>query len=501
MSLVKNIAGETAVYGLSSIIGRAVNFLLVPLYTFVLAESAYGNVSELYAYVGFLMVLMVYRFETAFFRFGTEKGKLESSYSTALSSLLGSTILITAGITLFAPELTALLKYSPEESIYIRFFAWVLFFDVLAEIPLARLRLENKAWRFAFVRLTNIALNIGFNLFFLLLCPWIAEGEGLSFLKSSVDSFHNPDFKVGYVFLSNLIASAVMLMLLIPELSKVRIGIDTKLWKKMIKYALPLVIVGLAGIANEMLDRILLKWLLPYDLETNEAQLGIYSACYKLAMLMALFTQAYRYAAEPFFFKHRKHGQSAELYGVIAKYFVIAGVLGFLVITLFIDYFQLFLRQPEYWTGIHVVPILLVANLMLGLYYNLSVWYKLSDKTMLAAYISSGGALITIVLNIWWIPLIGYLGSAWATLITYTVMTIASYFIGLRYYPLQIDWKRILLYVGLGAGIFLVDQQLIATLTGSTAIINLIHLLEISMFILLTHLLEYKSLRYWLGVK
>jgi O-antigen/teichoic acid export membrane protein len=370
----------------------------------------------------------------------------------------------------------------------------------MAEIPFARLRLENKAFRFAIIRLLNIGVNVGLNLFFLLLCPFLIKnypnGSG-----QWAELLYNPSFEIGYIFLSNLMASAVSVFFLWPEFKKVQWSFDFSMWKRMGRYAFPLVIVGLAGVANEMLDRVLLKWLLPYDLDTNEAQLGIYGACYKLAMIMALFTQAYRYAAEPFFFRHKDHVKAPALYGVITKYFVIAGLFGFLVITLYLDYFQLFLRNPAYREGLNVVPILLIANLMLGVYYNLSVWYKLSDKTHMAAYISMGGAFITLLLNIYWIPRIGYMGSAYATLACYTAMTIASYFIGRRYYPLRINWTKIILYIALAITLYFVELNVGRVFLASGAFLNLVRLGMIMVFLATVYFLERKELNYWLLVQ
>ena len=447
MSLLKRLVGETGIYGVSSIFGRALNYLLVPLYTQVFAEGSYGIVSELYAYAGFLMVILLYRIETAFFRFGSQNEHKKTAYSTSLISILLSTIVFCAILLMFVPQLGELLKFREEHRLFLVFFVFIVGFDVLNEIPFAKLRLEGRAKRFAFIKLSNIFVNLGLNLFFLLLCPYLLDNASSTGLQNLIDRIYNPEFGIGYVFVSNLAASSVTTLLLLPDMLKASWVFDKALYKKMLGYALPLVIVGLAGIVNEMLDRVLLKQLLPYTLAENEAQLGVYSACYKLAMLLALFTQAFRYAAEPFFFNHAKNKKAPLLYAKIAKYFFIVGLIGFLAVTLYIDYFQLLLRRPGYREGLHIVPILLIANLFLGLYYNLSVWYKLTDKTIIATYISLGGAAITILLNIWWIPSIGYIGSAWATLICYASMCLVSYFIGRKHYSLPYEWPRFFLYL------------------------------------------------------
>ncbi len=454
MSLLKKLAGETAIYGLSSIVGRVLNYLLTPLYTHLFIESDYGIVSELYALAGFLMVLFIYRMDTAFFRYGTEEGKKEEAFSTALWSVLGTSLLFSGLILIFSKNITGWLDYAPEQHSFVTIFGLILALDTLAEIPLARLRLEHSAKRFAIVRIAGIALNIGSNLFFLVLCPWMLS-QGM--LPGLMDKIYNPGFGVGYIFLSNLIASAMVLLLLLPDILKLKWEFAPRLWSTMFLYAAPLIIASLAGIANEVLDRELLKHLLPGDTISNLAEIGIYSACYKLAMLMSLFTQAFRYAAEPFFFANAKHRDARILYADVTKYFTIAGALAFLGVMLYLDIFKYFIAQP-YWKGLAVVPILLLANLFLGLYYNVSIWYKLTDQTMLGGWIAVGGAILTIVLNIWWIPRIGYMGSAWATLICYVAMTAACWWWGLKYYSIDYDWKRIASYIGLALALFLLSK-------------------------------------------
>lgn len=493
MSLLKKLAGETAIYGLSSIVGRVLNYLLVPLYTRVFQTAEYGIVSELYALTGFLMVLFIYRMETAFFRYGTEDEKRESSFSTALWSVLGTTLMFSA-VLLFSPKnITAWLEYAPERSSFITIFGLILAFDTLAEIPLAKLRLEHKPIRFAFIRLSGIGLNILFNLFFLVFCPWALGQEDWSFTHSFIQKVYDPGFGVGYVFLSNLIASAAVLLLLLPAFRHLQWRFDWRLWRTMFVYAAPLILASLAGIVNEMLDRELLKHLLPGNAAENLSQIGIYSACYKLAMLMSLFTQAFRYAAEPFFFAHSKKKEAKVLYGDVTKFFTIAGALAFLGVMLYLDFFKHFIDEP-YWEGLAVVPILLLANLFLGLYYNVSIWYKLTDQTMLGAWIALGGAFITITLNVWWIPRIGYLGSAWATLICYAAMTFACWWWGRKYYPVQYDLKRMGLYVALALGLYITAEWFGQIVSGNQAISIAFNTLLLSVFLLTAWRLERKTL-------
>lgn len=454
MSLMKKLASETAIYGLSSILGRVLNYLLVPMYTRVFDPGEYGIVSELYAWAGFLMVFFIMRMETAFFRFGTNPDHRRKAYSTAWWSVLFTSLLLSALMVAFSSRIGAWLEYRPDQYSYIAIFGLILAFDTMAEIPLARLRLEHQALRFAMVRLVGIGLNIALNVFFLLLCPWLLK-EGIA--VQLIQTIYRPSFGVGYVFLSNLLASAIVLMLLLPTLKHVYWHIEKALWKKMLVYAAPLVLASLAGIVNEMLDRVLLRHLLTGSLEENLAQVGIYSACYKLAMLMSLFTQAFRYAAEPFFFANAEHQNAKYLYGQVAKFFTIAGALAFLVIMLFLDLVKYFIDEP-YWEGLKVVPILLLANLFLGLYYNVSIWYKLTDRTMMGGWIALGGAFITIGLNFYWIPRIGYMGSAWATLICYASMTAACWWWGRKYYQVPYQWNKILGYIFLALVLYFGTQ-------------------------------------------
>jgi O-antigen/teichoic acid export membrane protein len=491
MSLLKKLAGETAIYGLSSIIGRVLYYLLTPLYTRIFLTGEYGIVSELYALTGFLMVFFIYRMETAFFRYGTDEKQREESYSTALWSVTGTTLLLASVLLIFSGEITSWLDYPPEQSIYITIFGLILAFDTLAEIPLARLRLESRPMRFAAIRLTGIGINIGLNLFFLMLCPWLLR-KGIA--TEFVEKIYHPEFGIGYIFLFNLVASAAVLLLLTPELRKIKWNFDPMLWRKMFVYAAPLIIASLAGIVNEMLDRELLKHLLPGTTAENLSQIGIYSGCYKLAMLMSLFTQAFRYAAEPFFFANAKHKDAKVIYGQVTKFFTIFGALAFLGVMLFLDVFKYFIDEP-YWEGLGVVPILLMANLFLGLYYNVSIWYKLTGQTMLGGWIAVGGAVITIVLNVWWIPRTGYMGSAWATLICYAAMTAACWWWGRKYYPVQYELKRMAGYIILALALYVAGSYFEKNIaTGQTMALALNAVL-VALFLLVAYKMERRAIR------
>lgn len=450
MSLLKKLASQTAVYGLSTIVGRLLNYLLVPLYTRVFIPAEYGVVTEMYAYVGFFTVLFTYGMETAFFRFSEKTIEKNKVYSTAFISVLISTLMLCTILMVFTPVWSVLLQYENHPE-YITWFALILGLDALTAIPFANLRQQNKAFAFASIKLLNIAINIGINIFFLVLCPkWVNDYEFIQMI-------YNPAIGVGYVFIANLVASGITLLLLLPNMLNKKWVFDFLLWKQMIVYALPLLVVGFAGITDELLGRVLLKWLLPYDEAENLRLLGIYGANYKLAVLIALFTQAYRFAAEPLFFSQSNKDNAKQLYADMMRYFVIVQCGLFLMIMLFIDYFKLFIGTA-YLEGLSVVPILLLANIALGIYYNLSIWYKLTDKTILGAYVSIFGALVTIVLNIILIPIWGYFGSACATLSCYTLMVLVSWWLGQKYFPVNYQWKKLLSYMAIAIGIWLAKE-------------------------------------------
>ncbi|CAG1772243.1 hypothetical protein BAC3_02437 [uncultured bacterium] len=453
MSILKKLASQTAIYGLSSIFGRFLNYLLVPLYTYYFTAAEYGVVSEFYAYAGFFSVFLLFGFETGYFRFRDKENTKDKTYSTALIFILLINTAFFLLIYFNNQWLSAALSYS-EHPEYVLCFSAILILDALSAIPFARLRAENKAWRFAGIKVTEILLTIGFSLFFIVYCPKIYAQH------SEFIPFYNPSLGVSYIFIANLIASSFKFLLLTPQLKGLFWGFDTALFKKLLVYSLPMVVIGFAGIINEMLDRALLKHLLPNDLNTNLKMLGIYGACYKLAMLMSLFIQAFRYAAEPFFFAYADKNDAKQVYADVLKFFVIFCIAIFLLVSLYSDFFQYFIGA-EYRAGLNVVPILLLANLSLGIYVNLSIWYKLTDKTGMGAIVSLFGAVLTIALNICWIPEYGYIGSAWATLVCYASMAVISYALGQYYYPVNYSIKTLLAYISLGLLLYLAKQPLL----------------------------------------
>ncbi|MDP1623401.1 MAG: oligosaccharide flippase family protein [Bacteroidales bacterium] len=453
MNPFKKLAGQTAVYGLSSVVGRILGYLLVWLYTRVFLPEEYGTVSVFYAYAAFLMVVLTYGMETAFFKFNETEENKEKVFSTGMISLIFSSVIFLFLTSFFAQTIAGWIDYAAHPE-YVLWFAWMLAMDALSKIPFARLRAQNRALRFAAINMANIGINIGLNLFFLLFCPFVLKHESWGLLNGFVHLVYRPDWGIEYIFIANLIASASTLILLIPQFIGMRWKPDQKLLKTMFIYAFPLLFAGMAGIVNETFDRLLLRYLLPPDIAAS--QVGIYSACYKISILMTIFIQAYKYAAEPFFFAAAKEKDAKILYARIMDYFIIVVSFIFLATMVYLDDFIMpFLIGENYWAGKGVIPILMMANLFLGVYYNLSIWYKLTSRTIWGAWISLIGAIITLALNFWWIPLgpdhliHGYMGSAWATFICYGSMMVISYLIGQRYFPVKYNFGRFFGYLGL----------------------------------------------------
>ncbi len=442
---LKKLAGQTALYGLSSILGKVLNFMLVPLHTAVLSQAAFGINTDFYVLIAFLIVLLTYGMETSFFRF-TEKHDQEKDavYSTALISILASTgVFMLLAVAFFKP-LASALKYEANPR-YIVLLLIILAMDAIAAIPFARLRAQNRATRFVTVKLALIFGNIFFNLLFF--APALINAR---LPIDVVPYWFGSDLGVGYIFIANLLASSIMLIMLVPEMIKVPWEFNPLLWKGMLIFGMPLMISGLAGVANEMLDRQLLKYLLPED--TWQAQVGIYGAVYKISIFLVLFNQAFRYAAEPFFFSSNKQEKAKETFAVVMNYFVIVMAMGYVFIMAYLDVFQFFIDE-KFWEGLYIVPVLLMANVFLGINTNLSFWYKLSDKTNYAIIITGVGLVLTLVFNIWLIPIMGYAGAACATLISYAGMMVLSFVLGQRYYPIPYDTKSIVTVLILAFGL------------------------------------------------
>lgn len=455
MNPFKKLAGQTAIYGLPTIIGRLLNYLLVPLYTRIFVPSEYGVVTELYAYVAFLFVFLTYGMETAYFRFSTSESDKGKVYSTTLFSLLITSSFFVIISFILSDRISSILGYASNPQ-YIRWFVVILAADALSSIPYAKLRLDNKPLRFALIKIINISTNIFFNIFFLIFIPFLLKNHSVTSLSWLVSNIYNEDIGVGYVFISNLIASILTLLLLLPTIVKLKWQVDLTLLRRMLSYSWPLLVFGFAGVINETFDRIILKHLLPDGIDAM-AQLGIYGACYKVSILMTLFIQTYRYAAEPFFFSHAENTQAKHTYSRLMHYFIIVCLFIFLIIMLNIDTVMLFVGE-EYREGVTVIPILLWANLFLGVFYNLSIWFKLTDKTRLGALISICGAIITLVFNFILIPMMGYLGAAWATFICYGFMMVLSWYLGGKHYPINYNIKGALIYSAVTMVIYIISM-------------------------------------------
>lgn len=457
MSSLKKLASQTAYYGLSSILGRMLNYALVPLHTRILHQQHdYGIIGELYAYVTFLNILFLYGMETAFFRFASRDRDMKETYANSFTAVLCSSILFSGLIIFFAQDILMLLQPSGDtlyKKSYIIYFAFILGLDAITAIPFARLRLENRPRKFAGIRLINIGVNVLFNLFFLLICPWLIK----QYPNLRLMSFYNPSNLVGYIFISNLIASALTVILLYKEILGVQLKVQWVKLKPMLIYAIPLFFAGLAGMTNETLDRILLKYFLPGTLEERLAQIGIYNAAYKLSIFMTLAIQAFRMAAEPFFFSTYKETNAQQVYARVMNYFVMTCCVIFLGVMLHINLIE-FLLGEEYRQGLYVVPILLLANLFLGIYLNLSIWYKLVDKTVYGIAFTFLGAFVTIWLNILWIPKYGFLGSAYATFACYFLMALFCYIVGQKYYKVPYNTIKIGGYLSLMYVFYLISK-------------------------------------------
>ena len=437
MSLIKKLASQTLIYGLSSIVGRFLNYLLVPLYTNIFLAAEYGVSSWFYAFASFGGVVFTYGMETAYFRFsqkGKEKDGGDKVFATAMWSLLLSSLLLGSAIGLLATPLANFTRNNGRE-LFFMYYAMILAADAITTLPFARLRQKNEALRFALLRLGSIGINIGLNLFFYV---------------------YQEQKDISYMFLANVASSVLILPFFYKEFWLLRLGFDAALWQKMLNYAYPLIFMGMAGMVNETIDRILLKLLIT-DQTIAETQIGIYGANYKLSILITLFIQAFRMAAEPFFFARSNDKKDRKIYADVMKYFVIVCSIIFLMVTLYIDVFKYYIGR-DYWSGLGVVPILLVANVCLGVYYNLSIWYKLTDKTQMGAAVALLGALITLILNWLWIPQYGYEGSAWATLCCYAAMMVVSYYLGQKYFSVPYSLTKIVGYFGTSILIFLVTH-------------------------------------------
>lgn len=438
---VKRLATDTVYYGLSSIIGKFLNWLLVPMYVRVLQNTGeYGVVTNIYAWVALFIVILTYGMETGFFRFINRKDQQDPMkvYSTTLISIGSTSLLfVLLGLSFLTP-LSGWMGYADHPE-YIGMIVLILGMDAFTSIPFAYLRYQQRPIRFAVLRLINIALNIFLNIFFLIICPLIYAKN-----PAWIEWFYRPDFGVGYIFVSNVITSAVNILLLLPQLTGFRYKLDTVLLKKMLTYSFPILILGIAGIFNQTADKILFPFLFEDKAYANE-QLGIYGACFKIAVVMLMFIQAFRYAYEPFIFARNKEKNDKAAYAVVMKYFIIFTLLIFLGVMFYIDIIKHFVT-PAYYEGLRVVPIVMLGELFFGIYFNLSLWYKLTDQTQWGAYFSTIGCVSTIIIILVFAREYGYMACAWASFASNLLMMLLSYFVGQRKFPVSYDLKSALRY-------------------------------------------------------
>ncbi len=471
MAEMKNLAKQTAIYGISSILGKFLNWCLVPLYTYILTSSAeYGIVTNLYAWTALLLVILTYGMETGFFRFMNKEGENPERVYSSVLWCVGSTSLVFILVScLLSQNIANFLGYTTHAE-FITMMCVIVGFDAFGCIPFAYLRYQNKATRFAVIKLLMIAINIFFNIFFLLVCPRLYKIS-----PESVSWFYDPNYGVGYVFVSNLFSTLCVTLMLLPQILKAKFSIDKPLLKRILNYSLPLLVLGIAGIMNQTVDKIIFPYLIEDRLEA-ETQLGIYGACFKIAMVMMVFTQAFRYAYEPFVFAQNKNGDKKKQYADAMKFFVIFSLLIILGMIFFLDIIKYLIRS-DYWEGLRVVPIILFSYLFQGVFFNLSLWYKLIDKTGYGAFFSVIGLTITLLVNILFVPKYGYMASAAASLCCYFAIMLISYFMGQKYYKIDYDLKSMALYCVVA--VFLLFVSYFSPLQGAMKYVQNIGLLAV----------------------
>jgi len=445
---MQKLAKETAIYGVSSILGKFMNWLLVPLYSYVLSSPAdYGIVANLYAWTALLLVALTYGMETGFFRFANKNSEMAPKvYGNALISV-GTTSIVFAILTIvFSARIATFLGY-PEHPEFIAMLGAVVAMDAFGSIPFAYLRFKSRPVKFAALKLLMIFTNIFFNIFFLVVCPWLMKSN-----PNLISWFYNPDYGVGYVFVANVIQTVVVTLALVPDILKAQFKFDAVLLKQILRYSLPLLVLGVAGIMNQTLDKIIFPYLID-DPVLAKSELGIYSACFKISMVMMMFTQAFRYAYEPFIFAQHKDKNSKAAYADAMKFFIIFSYLIFLGMVFYLDFLQYLIRS-DYRPGLRVIPIVLFSYIFQGIFFNLSLWYKLSDKTMYGAWFSVAGVVITLLINLIFVPDYSYIASAWAAFASYFAMMLISYFYGQKHMPINYDLKAISKYTLLALGLY-----------------------------------------------
>jgi O-antigen/teichoic acid export membrane protein len=460
LSGIKKLAGQTIWYGVPRIVSRFLNFGITLLGFQLYDPNGTYAYTQIYAVIPFLNILFTYGLETSFFRFAQIKDR-QQLYNTLNISILVSTVLFTVLLFIYKKPLTHFIELDKHPE-YVTWMIWILFFDTLYTLPMSKLRLEERPRKYAFINMFSVLLNIVLVLFFFYIARPAHERDPDSFLGS----FFNPEIGIGYFILANLIASALTLVLLYKEFASFRFVFNKTIWKEVMIYSYPLIIVGFGGMINEMLSRLVYRKILHENPLQEERELGIFGANFKLAVFITIFIQIFRLAAEPFFFNQSGREDAKKIYARVMKFFVIACCFMFLIVTLFLNFWQLFIaaKFKAYAEGIHIVPILALGNVFLGIYYNLSVWYKLTNKNMFGAYITIAGAAITILLNFILIPPFHYTGAAWATLICYAFMMAVNYYQGQKYYPIPYPKKKLLTYIGICVLIYIIHETIVRSL-------------------------------------
>lgn len=481
MSQLKKLAGQTAIYGINSILGKTINFLLLPIYTTYLDKEALGSFTAIYAFIAFLNIIFTYGMETTYFRYATGKGLDPQKVFAQIQSLLITTSISMGAIIYFsAPALASWLGYEGQEYLF-RWMAWILAIDAVLALPYAKLRKENKALPFALTKLGNILLNVGFNIFFIVFCFHVWNGELLPSLQPFVNTFYNSDWGVEYILLSNLLANALMIPVLFKLSGKFVFGMDKEILQPMWHYAVPLLFMGLAGVTNEVFSRGLFEYVLPenfYEGLTQREAGGVFGANFRLAIFMNLIIQAFKYAAEPFFFNQSTDKNSPALFARVMHAFVIFCSLLMVMVSVNLDLLGgFFLRGEGYSEALYIVPVLLLGYLFLGIYFNLSIWFKLTDQTKYSFYITSLGAVLTVLVMFVFVPIFGYMGAALSTLLSYFIMAVVCYFFGQKYFPIPYQTGKdsfyLLLAFGLSyLGFFLeIEQAVLQLITRNSLVI------------------------------
>lgn len=439
-SRMKKLLGETAVYGLSSIVGRFLNWMLVPVYTRVLTQTSdYGIVTNLYGWTALMLVILTYGMETGFFRFINKNPDPKKVYGTILTSLAATSSFFILAVALFLKPISAAMGYAGYKE-FVMMLAVIVAMDAFTAIPFANLRHQQRAFRFAGIKLGSIAINIGLNLFFLLAAPWLSKNG-----FSAVDLIWSPGLEIRYVFVSNVVSSLFALLALSPDFL-FKWSFDSKLMREIFRYSFPILLFGIAGIFNQTADKILFPYLFSDPVEAN-SQLGIYGACFKITVVMVMSLQAFRYAYEPFAFRYKK-GDDTSIYVDVMHYFLLFSLFTFLGITFYLDIFK-HLIGSAYFAGLAIVPIVMLGELFFGIYSNLSIWYKLTDRTKWGSYFSFAACIITVLIIVLFVPKFGFMACAWASFFSNFVVMAASYFIGQKYFPIAYRVKSGAFYFAL----------------------------------------------------